>query len=167
MDEQNSPNQVSGTAFRRITRNFKTAGGARRNGPKVTVAPTGASRTNTEAKEMAMSFMKDEGHNPNDFQFAFGGNEEAGQFALYAPQPGDTGLMKATLYDHSISFHAGAVFAEYPKLRPSAKVDCHIERTKDAAGVPCLVVHVLAGTPTRTTKRKNNNASSAAGDKKA
>lgn len=151
-----SPNPGEGTRFQRITDNYNVAGGARRDDAKMTVAKSGAVRGNTGAKEMAVAFAEEEGLNPSDFQLAFGGNVEAGQLALYAPKPGDKGLMKVTIYGHAITFHAGAVFKKLPGLRPATTVDCHVEKTKDADGVACLVVHVLAGAPTRTVKRKKS-----------
>lgn len=151
-----SPKPGKGISFRRVTKSFNTAGGARRDEAKMTVSKTGAIRSNVEGKEAAVEFVREQGANPADFQLGFGGNEEAGLLALYAGQPGDTGLMKVSIYKHSISFHAGAAFKEFPKLRPATTVDCHIERTTDADGVPCLAVHILSGAPTRTVKRKES-----------
>lgn len=152
------PKSGKGIAFKRVTKSFNSSGGARRDEPKIAVSKSGASRGNIEGKELMMGFMQEQGANPNDFEISIGGDEATGQLALYAPQPGDMGLMKVTLHQHSIHFHAGGAFKEFPKLRPATTVDCHIERTVDANGVPCLAINVLGGTPTRTVKRKASGA---------
>lgn len=146
--------------FNRVSRSFNVSGGAQRHESKITVKKTGAMRGNTGAKELMVEFAKDHGLDPNDFQVGLGGNEAIGQVALYAPKPGDTDLMKVTLYDNSVSVHAGQVFLEHPKLRPAGTVDCHLERTKDAKGVDCIAVHVGGGSPTRRVKRQKKNESS-------
>jgi hypothetical protein len=147
-------------------KSYNVAGGARRDEAKMTVSPTGAIRSNTEGKQIAVNFAKVQGQNPDDFQFGFGGNVAAGQLALYAPKPGDTGLMKVSIYKHAIGCHAGAAFKEFPQLRPTTTVDCHVEESTDADGVPCLVVHVLAGAPTRAVKRKKKGEAAAQGAEK-
>lgn len=130
---------------------------ASRRGPeKLTVSPTGPCRTNLEAKQAILAYVQRMGGNVSNFQLTYKGNQSAGLMALYLTRPGDKGVMNVTQYEHSLAFHAGACFKEFPLLRPGAKVDCHIEEGTDAKGVPCIIVHVAAGTPTRTVKRKKD-----------
>lgn len=149
--------KVQGTEFRRVTKSFNSAGGALRDAAKFTISPTGAARGNTDAKEMSQTFVREQGGNPQSFQFVFGGNEEKGQLALYHPLPGEPGVMKVSVHDNSIVFHVGAAFEEHPKLRPVTTVDCLVVPTVDSQGTPCLVVQIHGATPTRTTKRKKKN----------
>jgi hypothetical protein len=123
----------------------------------MTVTRTGVVRSNAEAKDDVLAFIQAQGGNPNNFQLAFGANGDLGQLALYYPRPGDVGLMKVSVYDHSIGFHAGAVFLEFPQLRPASTVDCYVELTKDAEGVDCLVIQLHGAAPTRTVKRKKKD----------
>lgn len=161
---------AQGTSFRKVTRSFNAASGARRKSSKMTVSRTGAVRSNTDGKELSQEFVRAGGGDPENFQVVVGGNEEKGQLALYLPQPGDAGLMKVAVYENSIAFHVGAAFAEYPKLRPVTTVDCAVESTVDADGIPCLVIQIHGATPTRTVKRKNKGEAEAtqpaAGNKK-
>jgi hypothetical protein len=153
MDDMKSSEPGKGTSFKRVTKCFNTASGSRRGEAKMTVSTTGAIRSNAEGKDLVGAFIKSQGLDPNNYQLGFGGNEDLGQLALYAPKPGDEGLMKVSMYKNAISFHAGAAFKESPRLRPSTKVECFVEPDTDADGEPCLVVHVGGGTPTRTVKR--------------
>lgn len=129
---------------------------SRRDTEKLTVSPTGPSRTNTQGKGRFVGFVKRNGGNSDNFQLTYKGNQANGLIALYVTKPGDKGVMNVTQYANSITFHLGACFKEFPLLRPGQKVDCHIEESVDAKGVPCIIVHVAAGSPTRTIKRKKD-----------
>jgi len=165
VDGKSKDKAVQGTSFRKVTRSFNTSGGARREPAKMTVSRTGAIRSNTEGKEMAQEYVRAEGGNPDDFQLAFGGNEDKGQLALYLPKPGDLGVMKVSIYRSSIAFHAGAAFVEHPKLRPVTRVECNVTPTTDAEGVACLVVQIHGATPAPVVKRKKGESDSAKPDK--
>ncbi len=154
MAESNSEKPKSAKKFKRVTKSFNTAGGARRGEPKMTASPTGAMRSNSEGKDLVMNWVREHNGNPHNFQLTFGGDEEAGQLALYLPREGDTGMMKVSIYDNSISFHAGAAFKDMPDLRPVTKVDCLIHPDVDDEDVPCLIVQVGGASPTRSVKRK-------------
>ncbi|HWI63350.1 MAG TPA: hypothetical protein VNT75_16050 [Symbiobacteriaceae bacterium] len=157
MPGKENEKKIQGTSFRKVTKSYNSAGGALREPPKIVVSPTGASRGNTEAKLMAQDFVRQQGGDPESFQFVFGGSEEMGQLALYNPLPGESGVMKVSLHDNSLLFHAGAAFEEHPKLRPVTTVDCSVVSTVDSEGTPCLVVQIHGATPTRTVKRKKKN----------
>lgn len=158
MAEKTPVKVIGATSFRRVKKSFNAAGGARRGEPKMTTTRTGLIRSNAAGKDLTLDWIKQQGGDPNNFQLAFGGNEEKGQLALYVPIPEDTGLMKVAIYKNSISFHAGAAFQESPKLRPVTTVDCHVEATVDAEGVPCLVIQIHGASPTRTVKRKKDDS---------
>jgi hypothetical protein len=121
---------------------------------KMTVSRTGACRSNTQGKHLIGDFVKRMGGDPNNYQLTYKGAEAAGLMGLYLTKSGDAGVMKVTIYDNSVTFHAGACFEEFPMLRPAAKVDCHIEEIIDGKGNPCLAVHVAAGAPTRVATRR-------------
>jgi hypothetical protein len=139
------------------------ASAVRRDAPKLTVSPTGACRTNTLGKELIGDFIKRLGGDPKNYQLTYKGAEEAGVMGLYQTKLGDAGVMNVTIYANSANFHAGACFEEFPKLRPAAKVDCHLEETVDAKGNPCVVVHVIAGSPSRIVKRKKKGTANKPG----
>ena len=111
-------------------------------------------RSNTAGKEFIQAFIREQGLDPDDMELGFGGNETLGQLAIYAGKTGESGLMKATIYPFALSFHAGAAFAKFPRIRPSTKVECSVRQSVDRKGVACLIVNISGGTPTRTVKRK-------------
>lgn len=132
-----------------------------RDSPKMTVTRSGSVRGNTEGKELVCDFVRKNGGDPNNFQLTYKGAESAGIMGLYVAKQGDLGVMNVKLYPHSINFHAGGCFKEWPKLRPATTVDCFIEETVDAKGTPCLAVHVRAGTPTRRVPRATRSVAAA------
>lgn len=146
---------AKGTSFRKVTKSYNRAA-AQREPAKYTLSPSGLIRSNTEGKELTRELVRDEKGDPDNFQLTSGGNEELGQLALYLGEAGDTGLMRVTLYKNSLSFHAGAAFEEYPKLRPHTKVDCFISKSTDAEGAACLIVQIAGASPTHKVKRKGS-----------
>jgi hypothetical protein len=103
---------------------------------------------------MIIDFVGRQGGQKDSFELGFGGSEELGQIAIYAGKPGDPGLNQVKFYTNSLTFHLGAVFADYPKLRPTTKVDCNIRETVDDQGVPCLTVQVVGAPATKVGKRR-------------
>ncbi|HLN65012.1 MAG TPA: hypothetical protein VK464_26115 [Symbiobacteriaceae bacterium] len=149
-----------GIAFEDAKETQQGASAVRRAPAKMTVSRSGACRGNTGAKELVGDFVQRHGGDPNNYQLTCKGAEGVGVMGLFLTKPGDKGVVNVKIYPNAIAFHAGACFVQWPKLRPATKVDCHIEDTVDAKGVPCLAVHVKAGTPTRTVKQKKEATAS-------
>lgn len=143
-----------GIQFKDATKVRNGAASSRRGAPKLTVSPTGACRSNVEGKEMLQNFVKREGGDPSSFQLMYKGAEDEGLMGLYLAKGGGPGTMNVTLYSHSLAFHAGGCFDDFPLLRPGSKVDCHLEEVEDDKGTACISVHVKAGAVTRAVKRK-------------
>jgi hypothetical protein len=155
---QNEAPAPQRSRFRRITKQFNPSGGSRRGEPKLAITSTGLVRSNSEAKTMILAFIQRNGGDPNNFQFAFGADENLGQLALYVPTSEDLVVMKVKVHKNSVGFHAGAVFRECPLLRPNTTVDCFLTDEADEAGVHCLVVQIRGASPTRTVPRKKKKA---------
>jgi hypothetical protein len=133
----------------------------RRDAAKMTITRSGSVRGNTEGKEFVCDFVRRNGGDPANFQLTYKGAEALGVMGLYLTKQGDIGVMNVKLHPHSINFHAGGCFVEWPKLRPTTTVDCFMEETVDAKGNPCIAVHVTAGTPTRTVRRVKKSVAAA------
>lgn len=164
MAENGLPGPDAADEVVRVTRVYNVAGGATREEPKFTVARTGRCSSNTEAKDELQRLVRDEGQNWENIMVTTGGVESKGLLYVYAGKPGEAGLTNAQLYKNSVSFHAGGAFREMPGLRPTSKVECKAVRAKDSKGEPCLIIHVGAGTPVRSMKRKKKEADEAADD---
>jgi hypothetical protein len=153
-----------GVALTRVKKSFTPTLGARRGTRNVIIDPTGKSRGNAAGSDAMDLLARELGKDPATYTASFGVNTELGIIGMYIDIPGAEGSVAVK---HSkkriVSFHLGAVFEEYPELKPSGRVEVKIERTIDAAGEPYIMIPMKQATPkvTRSRKKKTDPATTA------
>lgn len=141
---------------------YQVQGGAQREESGCIVSRTGRIKFNVSASESTDQLALRNGLELGKYALTTGANPTRNLVALYTV---DTTADKAQPIrrnpERQYSSHIGAVFAEYPQMRPVGTRWCPVSLRKDAKGKPCLVISLQAGLPTQTIKRGNSGKNKA------
>ncbi|HEY3363482.1 MAG TPA: hypothetical protein VGK74_00245 [Symbiobacteriaceae bacterium] len=133
--------------FEIVTETYSSPTQTRRKGAGATIERSGYGETNTNGTGEVDKLITPHGNTEDQFSMKFGANRAKGLIAGYMAKDGEAGAttVRRSKSKKSILFHIGHTFDKYPTLRPSGTVFCTLKESKDAKGVPCIIINLRGG----------------------
>jgi hypothetical protein len=170
MEGQNLQNGGEPSEFEMIADGYGAKPGATGDDAGATVSKSGLVKLNVRGKAETQDVADRSKVDLEHLAFRYGVNINAGTVAAYAVKVESDQQVALVRKGQQYSFHLGAVFEKYPKLRPfSRRIQCPVVSRTDQKGVPYLLIALGAGMPKITVKRgsgsSDNNAAGKQGTK--
>lgn len=161
-DSQKDPEIPKKKGFNKVTKSYRTRGGARRERALVKLTQYGSATGNAEATEMVIRHAIARGVDPKgDFLIDVGTDEEREVVAIWPTAEASPGTSTIRIAKNraACSFHVGGALDLSPALRPIAKKSkCVVSEELDEHNLPVMIIPTKAGKATNTQSRDDGQS---------